>query len=234
MLELTWGAPAFAAALPDAVAVPGSDELPLEAGAAGAVVLVSPPCGGGARRRVPRRRAGGRRGRPAGRLRLPRPPPSSRPPGWTGREAPGPGDVPLALAAAGHADAALRERLGVRTIDDRERWLSLFAAGAFGPGEQRLWIFERDEPLPVPDAVRYDPSTLRRIELQAVAPSPATPHPRRAGARRRARRELRVARELARIRVARARGCALGRGDGRAVAPPGHAPGHPQPLAHGA
>ena len=206
VLELTWGEPAVAAVLPAAVAATPEDPaaLPLEAGAAGAVVLVAPPrasaaaavreaCRAAARAVVAVAPLDAFDSRSAAEL---------APAGWSGREAPGPGDVPLALAAAGHADAALRERLGVRTLDDRERWLALFAAGAFGPGELRLWIWERDEPLPLPDAVRHD-ARLRPLRLEAVAPRP----PRRRLATRvrgRVRRELRVAAELARIRRLRA------------------------------
>jgi Glycosyl transferase family 2 len=206
VLELTWGEPAVAAAVPAALALAPTDPaaLPLEEGAAGAVVLVDPPredavalvgeaCRVGARAVVALASLDAFGSRTAAEL---------APPGWIGREASGPGDVPLALAAAAAVDPRLEEKLGVRTIEDREHWLALFAAGAFGIGERRLWIWERIEPLPIPDAVRYDPERLRPIVPVAVPPRP----PRRSlpeRVRGRARRELRVATEVMRIRALR-------------------------------
>jgi hypothetical protein len=171
VLELTWSAPAVAASLPAATAVERPDAaapLPFDDAAAGAVVLVDPPAEAAADlvREATRVACAGVvvvapltafDGRAAGEL---------APPGWVGREEPGPGDVPLALAAG----LAVEDELGVRTIEDRERWLELFAAAAFGPGQRRLWIFEPVAPRPVPDAVALDPARVRPWVGVAVPP----------------------------------------------------------------
>ncbi len=206
VLELTWRAPAVAASLPAALAVaaPGPGPLPLDAAAAGAVVLVDPPpeqalelvrdaCRVAARMVVAVAPLEAFGSRTAGEL---------APDGWSGREAPGPGDVPLALADIAAADRAIGEQLGVRTLDDREHWLALFAAGAFGEGRRRLWIWEPHEPGPVPDAVRYDPARVQPVRPAVVPPRP----PRRSFAERvrgRLRREARIAAEVVRIRALR-------------------------------
>ena len=88
--------------------------------------------------------------------------PTSRRPDGRGRELPGPAEVPLALAAAADADPALADRLGFRTLDEREHWLALFAAGAFGTGPRRLWIGGVIEPLTVPAEVAR-PSTAAAL-----------------------------------------------------------------------
>jgi hypothetical protein len=205
VLELAWEAPAIAASLPAAVAfAPQDGPLPLNSGAAGAVVLVDPPASVGVGAVAEACRIAARAVVAVAPLEAfgSRTAAELAPAGWTGREAPGPGDVPLALAAAAAGDPALDEKLGVRTIEDRERWLALFAAGAFGPGERRLWIWERDEPLPMPEAVRYDAARLQPVRPVAVPPRP----PRRSLAERirgRARRELRIAGEVLRIRALR-------------------------------
>jgi hypothetical protein len=207
VLELTWSEPAIAAASPSATAVrrPDPRQLRLNDTAAGAVVLVDPPARHAASLLATAVRAATTAviavasledlgGRSAAEL---------APAGWTGREAPGPGDLPLALADAAAANPALVQRLGVSTLDDREHWLSLFAAGAFGGGARRLWIWEPagGGTAPPPAAVRLDPRLER---WQAVAVTPTPPH--RTVARRirdRARREARVAGELVRLHGSR-------------------------------
>ena len=133
------------------------------------------------------------------------------PAGWTGYEAPGPGDVGLELAAAATADPAMQSKLGPRTIDDRERWLAMFAAGAFGVGTRRLWIWTPQEaPAECPDAVRWDPARVQPWQPVAVPPAP----PHRTLVKRlrgRARREWAVASEVVRIRAARLRAALSGR-----------------------
>lgn len=209
VLELTWSAPAVAAARPEVVAVerPDPRSLPLDDGAAGAVILVDPPS-----RHVEPLLA--EAARVAARVVVAvasldnfgaRSAVDLAPAGWTGREAPGPGDLPLALAAATVGDPSVSEEVRVSTLDDRERWLSLFAAGAFGAGRRRLWIWEpvAGEAQPVPEAVRYD-ARVRPWEAVAVPPRA----PRRTVVRRirdRARREVRVSGEIVRIRAARIR-----------------------------
>jgi hypothetical protein len=210
VLELTWRAPAVAAALPGAVAVerPDPARLPFDDGAAGAVVLVDPPAGRAAELVAAAARvathaviavAGLRAfdARAAGEL---------APAGWSGREAPATGDLPLALAERATADPELSEGLGVSTVEDRERWLALFAAAAFGPGARRLWIWRPDAvPARAPEHVRLDPGRVRPWRAHAVPPRP----PRRTLPRRlrdRASRDARVALEVVRIRASRAGG----------------------------
>jgi hypothetical protein len=207
VLELTWRGPAVAAALPGAVAVerPGPGRLPFEDGAAGAVVLVDPPAARAAElvadaARVATHAVIAIAGLPtfaargAGEL---------APPGWTGREAPATGDLALALAERAGADAALRDGLGVSTVEDRERWLALFAAAAFGPGERRLWLWRPEGvAAEAPERVRLDPERVRPWQARAVTPrAPRRTLPRRL--RDRASREARVAMEVVRIRASR-------------------------------
>lgn len=180
LLELTWSEPAVAAAVPGAVCLTEPlTPLPLADGAAGAVILVDPPaeraeeilaeaCRVAARAVVAVASLERFGGRPAAEL---------SPAGWTGTEAHGPGDVPLALADAAARDEGLRDHLGHRTLDDREQWLSLFAAGAFGVGSRRLWIWTADDARPVPDAVQLDGASI-----EPWRPAPAERRAHRAGA----------------------------------------------------
>ena len=178
VLELTWSAPAVAAAVKDAIGVdaPAPGPLPVGAAAAGAVVLVDPPAelAGAALEDAFRIAAdtvvalapltafGGRL------------PVELAPAGWTGTEAAGPAEVPLALAHAADEDPELADRLGYRTLEERDHWLAVFAAGAFGAGNRRLFIWRRSEPLAVPPAVIHDPATLPvwKGEAPSVAPPP--------------------------------------------------------------
>ncbi len=73
------------------------------------------------------------------------------PAGWSGHEALGPGDLTMALARAAGADPEFRRLVGVSTIDDRERWLELFATGALGADGRRLWVWKPD---PAPAVAR--------------------------------------------------------------------------------
>ena len=130
------------------------------------------------------------------------------PNGWTGREAAGPGDVATALAANAAERSDLAPLLAAGTLDDRERWLEFFAAGAFGPGHRRLWIFERDAPLPVPAVAVTGGLAL----WEPIATIPTAP--KRSPAERlrgRAGREWAVISEVARLRVARLRGAGRAR-----------------------
>jgi hypothetical protein len=177
VIELAWGAPAIAAAVPGPVAATApACPLPLEQGAAGAVVLLDPPV----------ERADGVLAdafRVAAHTVVALAPLTTfgghlaadlAPAGWSAREAPGPAEVPLALAAAGDADPALHAHLGYRTLEQRAHWLELFAAGAFGAGSRRLWIWHRHAPLAIPEAVAYDPALLRPWRGEAPPP-PAPP-----------------------------------------------------------
>ena len=191
MLELAWSAPAVAAAAKGAIGVEApTGPLALEAGAAGAVVLLDPPADTEALAEAFRIAAhsvvalaplaafGGRL------------PADLAPAGWTGDEAAGPADVPLALAAAADADPELADKLGYKTLEEREHWLQLFAAGAFGDGNRRLFVWRRVEPLAIPPAVIHDPATLPvwKGEAPEVAPPPKMSFAGRV--QRRLRREI--------------------------------------------
>jgi Glycosyl transferase family 2 len=183
VLELAWGGPVLGASVPDvhAVAAPEQDELPVEDGAAGAVVLKLPPraraaalleecCRVSANLVVALAPLDTFGATPAAEL---------APPGWRGREARAVGDVPLALARA--ADASLAELVDASTAQDRERWLSLFAVSGFGKSDLRLWIWERDRPLAPPRRVRCDAALLSPWRPGFMA----APAPRRVGPFRR-------------------------------------------------
>ncbi|HEU0023998.1 MAG TPA: glycosyltransferase [Thermoleophilaceae bacterium] len=185
VLELTWSTPAVGAAMPASVCVEGPDPaaLPFAEHAAGAVVLVDPPAGRGAELVAEAARVATRLIVALATLEAFEAHTASElaPPGWTGRESAGPGDVPLALAEAADADRRIAGRLGPAALENRERWLRLFAEGAFGAGERRLWIWRRDEPAPAPPRVRFDPELVR--PWRAV-PAPAPPAPRKTSLRR--------------------------------------------------
>lgn len=214
VLELTWTAPAVAAAVGHAVCVESPDPagLPFREGAAGAVVLIDPPAGSGPQLLTEAVRVATRivvavagleafGAATAGQL---------APEGWTGHEAPGPGDLPLALARMGDTDAAVAGGLGPTALEHRERWLALFAQGAFGAGERRLWIWRRDDPGDAPPHVVLDRE--RVTPWQAVS-APMEP-PRRANAMQRMWQRADLV-ERARIQVAVRRRT---RGDDRARA----------------
>lgn len=175
VLELAWNAPAVAASVKEAVAVEAPGEL--GESEAGAVVLMDPPA----------ERAGAMLAEAfrvaadtvvalapltafGGRL-----PADLAPAGWTGTEAPGPAEVPLALAHAADADPELADKLGYRTLEERDHWLAVFAAGAFGAGNRRLFIWRRSEPLSVPPAVSLDDTYLEvwKGEAPEVAAPPS-------------------------------------------------------------
>jgi hypothetical protein len=177
VLELTWSAPAVGAAVPHSVCVeaPEPGALPFDAAAAAAVVLTDPPAGRGAEAVLEATRV-------AAALVIAVAPLDAfdartaadlAPPGWTGAEAPGPGDIPLSLAQAADADAALQASLGPAALQDRERWLALFAQGAFGTGHRRLWIWRREQPVAPPERVLVDPARVQPWQaIPAAAPEP--------------------------------------------------------------
>jgi hypothetical protein len=192
VLELAWSAPAVAAAVTPAIGVEAPDSLPLAEGSAGAVVLMDPPAETASEALAEAFRISAHTvvalaplSAFGGSL-----PADLAPAGWTGDETAGPADVPLALAAAADADPALADRLGYRTLEEREHWLALFAAGAFGDGNRRLFVWRRDEPLEIPPAVVHDPATLPvwRGQAPEVAPPPKMTLAGRV--QRRLRREL--------------------------------------------
>jgi hypothetical protein len=177
VLELTWSAPTIGAAVPRSVCVegPAPDALPFDAGAAAAVVLTDPPAGRGAE-------AVAEATRVAAALVIAVAPLDAfdartaadlAPSGWIGSEAAGPGDIPLSLARAADSDKALAATLGPAALQDRERWLALFAQGAFGNAHRRLWIWRREQPAPAPERVRFDPARVQPWQpVPAAAPAP--------------------------------------------------------------
>jgi hypothetical protein len=204
VLELAWtDTPPVGACVPEAVAVhrPQAGDLPFEDAAAGAVVLLDPPrehaaalvaeaCRVAAGKVIALAPLATFGGQTADAL---------SPAGWRGREQAGPGDLPLQFASS--VDAAEFEK---KTLADRERWLDLFARGAFGAGERRLWIWEPVESRPLPSEVKLDPARVTIWE--AVAPPPTRQlRPLRERVLDRARQAQRVAVEVARIRARRLR-----------------------------
>jgi hypothetical protein len=180
VLELAWDGPVLGTSLPDAVSLeaPEGDSLPLADAAAGAVVLKLPPaeraerlvheaCRVAANAVVALAPLETFAGQTAADL---------APAGWSGTEAAGPGDTPLALAAT-PADPALASELEGSTAGDRERWLELFAGATFGKGALRLWIWKRDEPASSPAKVDYDASRVAVWRPEAMA----APEARRRG-----------------------------------------------------
>ena len=170
MLELAWTeTPAVTASVPGTIAVhrPATAELPFADGAAGAVLLLDPPrehaaallqeacriARGAVIALAPLKTFDGRT---AGEL---------SPPGWRGHEQAGPGDVPLRFATA--LDAT---DLEMTTLDDRERWLDMFAGAAFGSSERRLWVWQPLEPGPLPDKVLVDPTRVTLWRPVAAPP----------------------------------------------------------------
>ena len=208
VLELAWtDAPAVAASVPEAVALhrPEEDALPFVDGAAGAVLLVDPPQragDGAAGRGLPGR--GGRRDRARAAHLLRRAHGRGAGAGGLARAASsaGPGDIPLRLASS--VDAA---ELDMKTLDDRERWLDLFARAAFGSSERRLWVWTPAEPRPLPDEVGVDPARVTTWEPVAPPP-PRMLRPKHERVLDRARQGRRVAAEVVRIRARRLRAAA--------------------------
>lgn len=212
VLEVAWGTPALSAAVdgPLTLHEPAGDGIPLDAGAAGAVILLDPPP-----ERVPV--LIGEAFRIAARLVITAAPLEAlggrlaadlAPAGWHGAELPWIGELPLALARAGDASHLVSERLGFSTLEHRENWLELFAAGAFGAATHRLYVFEADGVPEVPPAVRHAPGDVtpwRAEERTTARPS----GPRTVGGHRLSARLRRIRRGARRLRGAlrrRARG----------------------------
>jgi hypothetical protein len=204
VLELAWTeTPAVTASVPEAVAVhiPGTSPLPFEDGAAGAVLLLDPPhedaeslvreacriASGAVIALAPLKTFDGRA---ADEL---------SPPGWRGREQAGPSDVSLRLV-----QAVDKTDIELRTLDDRERWLDVFAGTAFGSGERRLWIWQPLEPRPLPDKVLVDPARVSLWEPVAI-PHGRKLRPLRERVLDRLRQRQRVAVEVLRIQASRLR-----------------------------
>jgi Glycosyl transferase family 2 len=157
VLELAWGAPILGPAL-DAVTTlhPPPTALPLDDEAAGAVVLVAPP-------RDLAAEAVGEAARVATTMVVAvvslstfsgRPAADVAPPGWSGREVPALGRLPLELARHGDELPVLTGHLRYTTLEDRQSWLELFSAASIPPeGEERLFVFTTDEAVATPERV---------------------------------------------------------------------------------
>jgi glycosyl transferase family 2 len=178
VLELAWNDPVVGAAVPAAVAFKGLDvsALPFAEGSAGAVVLVDPPNGQGAA-------AVGAAARVAADVIVAVADLAAfgactaaelAPPGWTGVELDGPSDMALGFAIGADRDPAGAAKLGLAALEDSEKWLKVFASAAFGASSRRLWVWRRETPLPIPEAVRYDASLVQPWQ-PVPAPSPKPP-----------------------------------------------------------
>ena len=156
VLELTWSAPSVAAVFGEATALEAPSHVRLEEGAAGAVVVVTPP-------RVVVDEVLAEAFRVAAKLVVVvadletiggRMADELAPGGWRGFERPAVDSIVREVVRLGDELAALRSTERFTTIQHRDEWLSFFAAGAFGSGPLRAFVFRREAPLPVPDAVR--------------------------------------------------------------------------------
>lgn len=157
VLELAWGAPILGPALDEVTTVhPPPTRLPLDDGAAGAVVLVDPPGELAADALAEAARVATNlvvavaslptfRGRPAADV---------APPGSAGREVPAVGRLPLELARRGDELPELTGHLRYTTLEHRESWLEFFAAASIPPeGDERLFVFTADGAAKTPERV---------------------------------------------------------------------------------
>jgi hypothetical protein len=181
-LELAWSAPMLGPALEKVTTIhpPPEPPLPLEDGSVGAVVLVDPPPGmadvmvaEGTRLAaalvVVVAPLGVFDGRAAAEI---------APAGWTGIERPGVRPLTLELARRGDRLEAMRTHERYTTLEHRDRWLALFAAGSFGTTELRLFVLCRTERGEVPPSIPLAEPALRRWRPPKRMPDHAstTPH----------------------------------------------------------
>jgi hypothetical protein len=179
VLELAWADPILGPALEEVTTLhPPPGHLPLEDGAAGAVVLVAPP-----RELVADAVAEAARvatttvvavvslptfgGLPAADV---------APPGWSGYEVSAIGALPLELARRGDELPALMGHLRYTTLEDRAKWLDLFAAASIPPeGEERLFVFTADAAAEGPERVTLPPDLVRWEPPPRPEPTPPPP-----------------------------------------------------------
>ena len=95
----------------------------------------------------------------------------------------------------------------MKTLDDRERWLDLFARAAFGSSERRLWVWTPPSRARCPTRSACDPARVTTWEPVAPPP-PRMLRPKHERVLDRARQGRRVAAELVRIRARRLRAAA--------------------------
>jgi hypothetical protein len=180
VLELAWDGPAVGAAIAGCVSVEaaGAEPLPFDVDSAGAVVLKLPPaeraealvrdaCRIAARLVVAVAPLEAFSGRTAADL---------APAGWKGWEAPATGDILLELVHASTNDPSLALRLERSVADDRDRWLDLFAAGGFGDGALRMWLWERSEKAVAPARVDFDAARVARWRPDTMTRPPIRRH----------------------------------------------------------
>lgn len=179
VLELAWDAPVVGPVLDAATTLhPPPASLPFAGGAAGAVVLVAPPpelatsalaeAARVSRALVvvvgPLRTFGGRA---AAEL---------APEGWSGREVPGVGEVPLELARRGDELPLMTTFRRYTTLEHRESWLSLFAAAAIPPErDERLFVFAAERPVAGPDRMIVAEGLARWTPPPRPIPTPQPP-----------------------------------------------------------
>jgi len=200
VVELTWTTPSVAAVFGEAVALtsPAPSPVPLGDGAAGAVVVVEPPAAAVEEVLAEAFRIAARLvvlvgdletvgGRMADEL---------APQGWSAVERPAAGSIVRELARLGDELPALGSTERFTAVQHRDKWLSLFAAGAFGDGPLRAFVFRRRDALPVPDRVRG------QDDLPRWRPQPPAAPPQASLLRRALRRGARALRRFGPLRRA--------------------------------
>ena len=206
LVELSWSGPVVGATAAEAVSLQSPEAAgPLADRSAGAVVLVDPPAGHALRQLeeatriathavvalAPLEAFGGQSAV------------ALAPDGWSAREAAGPNDILLAMAAWADSDDALADELRASLLDQSEHWRALFAAGAFPSGERRLWIWTRENAGAAPSTVDFDPSRVTRwMPEPLTAPALDKSFPKRVVERVALRGRSRVLAGLARQRLA--------------------------------
>ena len=179
VLEVAWGDPILGPALEEVMTLhPPPPRLPLDEGAAGAVVLVEPPGELAVDALAEATRVATTivvavvslstfGGRPAVEV---------APPGWRGHEVAAIGALPLELARRGDELPALMGHLRYTTLEDRERWLELFAAASIPPeGDERLFVFTRDGARGSGERVTLPPDLARWEPPPRPVPTPPPP-----------------------------------------------------------
>lgn len=175
VLEIAWADPVVGSVLDATTLHPPPPELGFADAAAGAVVLVTPPPELAERALAEALRVASSLvavvgpltsfgGRSAAQL---------APPGWSGREVAGVGVVPLELARSGDELPLMATHHRYTTLEDRERWLSLFARAAIPPEtDERLFVFEAERAAPSPARVKVTDTLVRWRPPPLPAPPP--------------------------------------------------------------
>jgi hypothetical protein len=179
VLELAWTAPAVAAAWPEAMALqrPPATHVPLANGAAGAVAVVEPPPDLVDDALAEAFRVSGKLvvlvcdiASVGGRL-----PDELAAPGWAATERPGVDEIALELARLGDELPALAAAERFTTLEHRDEWIELFAAGAFGHRGTRLFVFTRTGAASIPERVQHAADLQRWRPEPRAAPTRSRP-----------------------------------------------------------